>query len=162
MAEYQSDAVSTKDTPYLALTGELWRVFCEWLWENWRRCNGINQPKNNLDLTHWCLQVVTPYADMATCNWVDSGSGDACVAWRHQPLPEMHNCHSANISMCLSNGLAPTRQTTKNKQTKTWYRSPAINVSPQIAMFCITEPSEVHTQGWFQACTKPIRAVVTK
>ena len=29
----------TKDTPYLALTGELWGVFCEYLWENWSRYN---------------------------------------------------------------------------------------------------------------------------
>ena len=35
MAEYQSYAESTKDTPYLALTGEIWGVFCEYLWENW-------------------------------------------------------------------------------------------------------------------------------
>ena len=35
MAEYQSDAGSTKCTPYLTLTGELWGVFCEYLWENW-------------------------------------------------------------------------------------------------------------------------------
>ena len=27
-AEYQSDAGSTNDTPYLALTGTLWDVFC--------------------------------------------------------------------------------------------------------------------------------------
>ena len=27
-AEYQSDAGSAKDTPYLALTGELYGVFC--------------------------------------------------------------------------------------------------------------------------------------
>ena len=33
-AEYQSDAGSTKDMPYLDLTGELWGVFCEYLWEN--------------------------------------------------------------------------------------------------------------------------------
>ena len=39
-AEYQSDAGSTKDTPCLALTGELWGVFCEYLWENWPRYNG--------------------------------------------------------------------------------------------------------------------------
>ena len=25
-----------KDTPYLALTGELWGVICEYLWENWQ------------------------------------------------------------------------------------------------------------------------------
>ena len=25
--------------PYLALTGELWGVFCEYLWENWLRYN---------------------------------------------------------------------------------------------------------------------------
>ena len=39
-AEYQSDPVSTKDTPYLALAGELWGVFCEYLWQNWPRYNG--------------------------------------------------------------------------------------------------------------------------
>ena len=39
-AEYQSDAGSTKDTPYLALTGELWGVFCEYLWENLPQYNG--------------------------------------------------------------------------------------------------------------------------
>ena len=31
---------STKGTPYLALTGELWGVFCEYLWENVPRYNG--------------------------------------------------------------------------------------------------------------------------
>ena len=39
-AEYQSGAGSTKDTPYLALTGDLWGVFCEYLWKNWPRYNG--------------------------------------------------------------------------------------------------------------------------
>ena len=29
-----------KDTPYLALTGELWGVFCEDFGENWPRYNG--------------------------------------------------------------------------------------------------------------------------
>ena len=38
--EHQSDAGSTKDTPYLALTGELWGVFSEYFWENWPRYNG--------------------------------------------------------------------------------------------------------------------------
>ena len=28
-AEYKSEIGSTEDTPYLALTGELWCVFCE-------------------------------------------------------------------------------------------------------------------------------------
>ena len=40
-AEYQSDSGSTKDTPYLALTGELSGSFCDYLWENWPRSNGI-------------------------------------------------------------------------------------------------------------------------
>ena len=39
-AEYESDPGSTKDIPYLALTGELWGVFCEYFWENWPRYNG--------------------------------------------------------------------------------------------------------------------------
>ena len=38
-AEYQSDVGCTKDTTYLALTGELWDVFCEYFWENWQRYN---------------------------------------------------------------------------------------------------------------------------
>ena len=29
-AEYKSECEPTKDTPYIALTGELWGVFCEW------------------------------------------------------------------------------------------------------------------------------------
>ena len=39
-AEYLSDARSKKDTPYLALAGELWGDFCEYLWENWPRYTG--------------------------------------------------------------------------------------------------------------------------
>ena len=39
-AEYESDVGYTEDTPYLALTGELWDVFCEYFWENWPRHNG--------------------------------------------------------------------------------------------------------------------------
>ena len=39
-AEYQSDAGTTKDIPYLALARELWGVFCEYLWSNQPRYNG--------------------------------------------------------------------------------------------------------------------------
>ena len=42
-AEYQSDAGSTKHTPYLTLTGEIWGVFCGyffWGGGNWQRYNG--------------------------------------------------------------------------------------------------------------------------
>ena len=37
--EYQSKVGPTKDTPYLALIGELWHVLCEYLWENWAPYN---------------------------------------------------------------------------------------------------------------------------
>ena len=40
VAESQSDIRITTDTPYLALTGELWGVYCEDLGENWPRYNG--------------------------------------------------------------------------------------------------------------------------
>ena len=36
-AKIQPDAKSPKDTPCLALTDELWGVFCEYFWENWVR-----------------------------------------------------------------------------------------------------------------------------
>ena len=40
MAERKSNIRLTKDTPYLALMGKLWGVFCEDLGENWRCYNG--------------------------------------------------------------------------------------------------------------------------
>ena len=39
-SDYQSDSGFPNDTPYLALAGELWDVFCEYLWENWPRYSG--------------------------------------------------------------------------------------------------------------------------
>ena len=36
---YTSEFWPTKDTPYLALAGELWGVFCEDFAENWPRYN---------------------------------------------------------------------------------------------------------------------------
>ena len=38
--ERNSDFKLTKDTPYLALRGELWGVYCEELGENWLCFNG--------------------------------------------------------------------------------------------------------------------------
>ena len=39
-AKHKSDFKLTTDTPYLALTGELWGVCGEEFWENWLRYNG--------------------------------------------------------------------------------------------------------------------------
>ena len=39
-AEYKSECQMINYTPYLALTGELWTVFCEDSGENWLRYNG--------------------------------------------------------------------------------------------------------------------------
>ena len=46
--EHQSDAGSTKDTPYLTLTGELWGVFSEYFWESWQCYNGTALCKGTL------------------------------------------------------------------------------------------------------------------
>ena len=40
MAERKSNIRLTKDTPYLALTGEVRGVFCEDFEENWPRYSG--------------------------------------------------------------------------------------------------------------------------
>ena len=40
VAEYKSDFKFTRDNPYLARTGELWSVFCEYFGGNWPRYNG--------------------------------------------------------------------------------------------------------------------------
>ena len=39
-AEYESEVILTKGTPYVALVGELWGVFCEDLGKNGPRYNG--------------------------------------------------------------------------------------------------------------------------
>ena len=39
-AKYASEVIFSKDTPYIALMGELWSIFCEALSENWLRYNG--------------------------------------------------------------------------------------------------------------------------
>ena len=42
-AKYKQEFKPTKDTPYLALAGKLWGVFCENLRENQPRINGTAQ-----------------------------------------------------------------------------------------------------------------------
>ena len=78
--EYQSDAVSTKDITYLALTGDLWSVFCEYLCENWPRYNDTAMYLWRLmskELAHWYAAV----------NWViigpSNGMAMACSAPSH-------------------------------------------------------------------------------
>ena len=39
-AQHKEDIELTKDTPYLALTSELWGVCCEDFGENWQRYYG--------------------------------------------------------------------------------------------------------------------------
>ena len=39
--EYKSEFDPTKYTPYRALTGELWDVFCEDFGENWLHYNSL-------------------------------------------------------------------------------------------------------------------------
>ena len=40
VAEGELDIRITTDTPYLALTGELWVIYCEDLGKDWPRYNG--------------------------------------------------------------------------------------------------------------------------
>ena len=61
--EYQLDAGFTKDTPYLTLAGELWGVFCEYLWENWMRFNGTVWPKSPM------YQRFTKITIIIVCMW---------------------------------------------------------------------------------------------
>ena len=79
LIDYQSDAGFTKDTPYLALTGELWDVFYEYVWENWPRYNGTALYMHQL--IHCGL--VTPYGD-----WVNIGSGNRLMPGGTKPLLE--------------------------------------------------------------------------
>ena len=50
--ECQLDLKLTTDTPYLALTGELWGVYCEDLGKNWPRYSGTALYRVHI----WCIQ----------------------------------------------------------------------------------------------------------
>ena len=52
-------AGSTKDTPYLGLMGELWGVFCEYLWEYWSCYNGT---------TLYHLNITSFYVTTLNCS----------------------------------------------------------------------------------------------
>ena len=83
VAEYQSEAESTKDTPYLAQSGELWGVFCEYLWENWPRYSSTTlyfEPE-----MYWNIKIIKsikvlkffqifklPFCKLMTGNLVDT------------------------------------------------------------------------------------------
>ena len=58
-AKLKPEFVLTKDTPYLALTGELWSVYWEDLGENWLHYNGTPYIKgqwNHSDTRFFCYQ----------------------------------------------------------------------------------------------------------
>ena len=55
-AENELDLKLTKHTPYLALAGELWVVYCENWGGNWTRYNGI------------ALYLVMPCGDVDRCD----------------------------------------------------------------------------------------------
>ena len=63
--ERKSDFKLTIDTPYLALTGELWVVFCEELRENWP-CYNSTMLYNNF----------VPLTGLA---WQRCGAGEICL-----------------------------------------------------------------------------------
>ena len=78
--EYQSDAESTIDTPYLALTGELWSVFCDYLWENLPRYNETalyfsDRLSAEINGLGWC-QVVS--------RWIPFVDGTNFMKEKHQ------------------------------------------------------------------------------
>ena len=70
-AKYASEAIFTKDTPYLALTGELWGVFCADLSKNWSRYNGTA-------LYYLANRIAAPGASQL-CYWLST-----IVAWAYQ------------------------------------------------------------------------------
>ena len=51
-AEYKPELDFTKDTPYLALTGELWDVFCDDFRENWPLYHGTARVK----MAPYCIE----------------------------------------------------------------------------------------------------------
>ena len=73
VAKYQSDAGSTKDTPCLTLTGKLWGVFCEYLWEKLPRYNGTTLYQAKYRLFCSCFTVfIGTRGKVATSCWYNT------------------------------------------------------------------------------------------
>ena len=110
-AEFECKFQSTKDTPYLALTGELWDVFCDDSGENWPRYNGTalyytgkmtlmhrNNPKAFWSFDCYKLQSVFSVSNSTFSH----GLLAACLSihpwWRHQM-----ETFSALLAICAGN-----------------------------------------------------------
>ena len=70
-AEYQSDAGSTKETPYLCLTGELWGVFV----------NIFEKIDRILTAPHCCQYYVCWFPANGYCGPIWGGLICSCQAW---------------------------------------------------------------------------------
>ena len=87
-----------KDTPYLALTGELWGAFCEYLWENWPCCNGIALYFVQLSQLTSVFQNSRPHANfkLILLHWklgfpvLISGMGKPCTNYTHLKYKIIH------------------------------------------------------------------------
>ena len=76
----KSEVELTKDAPYLALTGELWGVFCEDLDENWPRCNALH-------CICLCLCISDSGTKVLICSWLHCQRFFIHVTiWRRQSL----------------------------------------------------------------------------
>ena len=109
-AKHKPEFVLTKDTPYLALTGELWSVYCEDLGENWLHYNGITLYKGAVKslvyqvlllpvwwfmttnytffMTRWTTDdVLCPSVTAITCCFCSSVFFINWIAQTHWPWP---------------------------------------------------------------------------
>ena len=59
VAESESDIRITTDTPYLALMGKLWTVYCEGVGDNWPHCSRISHLSHWGRMTHLCVGKLT-------------------------------------------------------------------------------------------------------
>ena len=105
MAESESDIRITTDTPYLALTGELWGVYCEDFGENWPRYNGttLYTPKIPYNTMHTLsLYMITPkdtlHYNLCQTSARDLGYRPMGSNW----LSEYQHCMNTNKEGCTS------------------------------------------------------------
>ena len=125
-AEYQSDVGYTKETPYLALAGELWDVFCEYLWEidhiitaphsiKWpevRRVHPMNCP--HIIGTWLCLAVVRLRSNLPLSFRVTVIGTRAIIA----PVPMKQSCRIwVNILQQVTLNLKHKHNKTQHIQT---------------------------------------------
>ena len=107
VAESESDFRIITDTPQLALTGELWGIYCEDLGENWPRYNGTALYAAGIS----CSQAINQCDTLWNSDTCFSDTGDK---WSNQNMDLMGFTRHVSITFFIYTSMIQSYYSTSN------------------------------------------------